>query len=305
MTVNSQPSPIIPPLRDGVGASRVQVPVGDWASVAAFLDARFPAVGVAVWQSRCERGLVLGADGRTLAASDACRNGDTIYYYRELAQETVIPFAERILYRDDQLLVADKPHFLPVLPSGRFVQQTLLVRLKQATGIATLSPLHRIDKDTAGLVLFSVNPATRDAYQALFRTRAVQKTYLAVAPLLPGIDGPLRYRSRLVQDEQFFRTREVPGEANSETMIALLQQRDGLALYRLQPVSGRKHQLRVQLAALGVPIVNDVLYPAVQPVAADDFSRPLQLLAQSLAFDDPLSGEPRRFSSTLSLQGWP
>ena len=278
--------------------------MGEWATVAAFLDKRFPAVGAAVWQSRFERGLVLDGCGRALAAGDACRTGDTIYYYRELAQEMVIPFAERILYRDDQLLVADKPHFLPVLPSGRFVQQTLLVRLRQATGIETLSPLHRIDKDTAGLVLFSVNPATRDAYQALFRTRAVQKTYLAVAPLLPGLDGPLRYRSRLVQDEHFFRTREVPGEPNSETVVELLKQRDGLALYRLQPVSGRKHQLRVQLAALGAPIVNDVLYPAVQPVVDDDFSRPLQLLAQSLAFDDPLTGELRRFSSTLSLQGW-
>ncbi len=230
-----------------------------------------------------------------------CRVGDILYYYRELQQEVAIPFAEKILYQDDHILVADKPHFLPVIPSGRFVQQTLLVRLKKSTGIDTLSPIHRIDKDTAGLVLFSKNPATRDAYQSLFRTRSVHKTYHAIAPLLSEQVWPLCYRSLLVEDEKFFRTREFPGEPNSETLIDVVQEKNGLALYRLQPVTGRKHQLRVHLAALGAPILNDPLYPAVRPVADHDFSQPLQLLAKAVAFIDPLSGIPQSFSSEQQL----
>lgn len=274
---------------------------GSWPSVLAFLAARFPAVDSAVWRLRCERRLVLATDGTPLAADAPCEPGDVIHYYRELPQETPIPFDAAILYRDEHLLVADKPHFLPVIPSGRFVQETLLVRLKRATGIETLSPIHRIDKDTAGLVLFSVNPTTRDAYQALFRSRTVQKTYLAIAPLLPGQSWPVHYRSRLVEDEQFFRTREVPGEPNSETLIRLQATAGGRALYALQPLTGRKHQLRVQMAALGAPLENDALYPAVRAVRDDDFSRPLQLLAHSLAYVDPLTGVPVQFSSRRTL----
>ncbi len=178
--------------------------------------------------SRFARGLVLDAQGNPSAAESACTNGERIYYYRELEQETEIPFYETILYQDEHILVADKPHFLPVIPSGKYVQQTLLVRLKKTTGIAALSPVHRIDKDTAGLVLFSVNPATRDAYQSMFRSRAVKKTYHAVAPLSENLlsashQWPFRYCSRLVEDEQFFRTCEVAGEANSETHIELIK----------------------------------------------------------------------------------
>lgn len=304
MSAPARTSSVAPPVRDGVSASRVQVTAGDWPSVLAFLCERFPAVGETVWQARLLRGLVLAANGKPLAAGDRCQCGDIIYYYREWAQETPIPFTETILYQDEHILVVDKPHFLPVIPSGRFVQQSLLVRLKKSTGIDTLSPIHRIDKDTAGLVLFSVNPASRDAYQALFRTRAVTKTYQAIAPLLDQHAWPLCYRSRLVEDQQFFRTREVTGEPNSETTITVLQQRDGLALYALQPVTGRKHQLRVQLEALGAPILNDPLYPQVLTVAVDDFSKPLQLLAQSLVFTDPLTGELRQFSSARQLL-WP
>lgn len=301
MAVSVKTSSAAPPVRDGVSASRVQVTAGEWSSVLAFLCERFPAVSEPVWQSRLQRGLVLAANGESLAAGDRCQCGDTIHYYREWPQEIPIPFTETILHRDEHILVVDKPHFLPVIPAGRFVQQSLLVRLKKSTGIDTLSPIHRIDKDTAGLVLFSVNPASRDAYQALFRTRAVTKMYHAIAPALGQREWPLRYGSRLVEDERFFRTREVAGEPNSETMITVLQRRDGLALYTLQPITGRKHQLRVQLAALGAPIVNDPLYPQVLTVAEDDFSRPLQLLAHALAFTDPLTGAPRQFTSARHL----
>lgn len=284
-----------------MGASRVQVLPGTWPSLLAFLCAQFPAVGEAIWRSRFARGLILDALGNPLTPDSACGGGERIYYYRELEAETEIPFVETILYQDEHILVADKPHFLPVIPSGKFVQQTLLVRLKKSTGIASLSPAHRIDKDTAGLVLFSVNPATRDAYQSLFRTRAVTKNYLAMAPVLHRSEWPFNYRSRLVEDEQFFRTREGAGEANSETWITLLEKSGTSARYQLQPVTGRKHQLRVHLASLGIPIINDPLYPTVRDTQDNDFSRPLQLLAKSLSFTDPLSGEKRHFESRQEL----
>ncbi|HSC74949.1 MAG TPA: pseudouridine synthase [Pseudomonadales bacterium] len=292
---------VIPQLRDGVSASRVQVTPGVWPSALAFLCVQFPAVGEVVWLSRFARGLVLDTHGKVMTADSACVNGERIYYYRELEHEIEIPFYETILYQDEHILVADKPHFLPVIPSGKYVQQTLLVRLKKTTGIAGLSPVHRIDKDTAGLVLFSVNPATRDAYQSLFRHHAVKKIYHAIAPLLENRQLPLRYCSRLVEDEQFFRTREVTGEENSETHIELIQKLDGLGLYRLQPVTGRKHQLRVHLFNLGIPICNDPLYPEAKTLVEQDFSKPLQLLAKSLFFTDPLTKEKRYFESHRNL----
>lgn len=303
---SSRATVFVPPLRDGVGASRVQWQ-GEWPSLLHFLCAQFPSVSEETWRSRFERQLVLDENGQPLQPASVCKNGCRIYYYRELGHETVIPFMETVIYQDEHILVADKPHFLPVIPSGRYVQQTLLVRLKQSTGITDLSPIHRIDKDTAGLVLFSINPATRDKYQALFRDRAVKKIYHAIASLLlkkelPQQAYPFRYCSRLVEDAQFFRTQEVQGETNSETYIEKLEQQGNKALYRLQPVTGRKHQLRVHMAALGIPICNDPLYPVVREMNREDFSAPLQLLAKSIAFDDPLTGEKRFFESRQVLQ---
>lgn len=289
------------PLREGVSASCAQIPAGVWPSLLAFLCARFPAIDEAVWLSRFARGLVIDQTGTALLPTAACKTGARIYYYREVQQERTIPFQENILYRDEHILVADKPHFLPVIPSGIYVQQTLLTRLKRTTGIATLSPLHRIDKDTAGVVMFSVNPSTRDVYQALFRARKIEKQYQAVARWNPALQYPLQYCSRLVEDTQFFRTQEVEGEANSETIIDVLANDGEKALYDLQPVTGKKHQLRVHMASLGMPISRDVLYPAVTARQEADFSQPLQLLAKSIAFVDPITNERRYFASQLVL----
>lgn len=288
-------------MRDGVSASCVQVPVGNYHNALHFLCGHFSDIDAVIWQSRFDRQLILDANGRALTPDTICKTGDRIFYYRELPEEIPIPFAENILFRDAHILVADKPHFLPVIPSGRFLQQTLLTRLKKTLGIEAITPVHRIDKDTAGLVMFSLNPATRNAYQSLFRLRKIDKTYEAIAPVMPDKSFPFSYKSRLVEDELFFRTQEIAGEPDSETLVDIIETRGDLAHYRLQPLTGRKHQLRVNMAALGAPILHDSLYPAVKGVAEDDFSKPLQLLASKLVFVDPLTGEYREFSSAQQL----
>jgi tRNA pseudouridine32 synthase/23S rRNA pseudouridine746 synthase len=294
------------PVRDGVAPSYVWIPQGPWPTMLAFLVARFPAIDAAVWTARMARGEVVDANGAPLHPDSPCRRGACVFYYRELDGETPIPFEEQILYRDDHILVADKPHFLPVIPSGRFLHETLLVRLKRKTGLEHLAPIHRLDRETAGVVIFSCNPATRGLYQSLFQRRAVHKVYEALAPALPdtrlhGARFPLTYRSRMIDGTPFFRMQETEGEPNSETVIDVIEERGGIALYRLQPVTGRKHQLRVHLAALGIPIINDAFYPAALPCKADDVSMPLQLLARSIAFRDPLTQQTRRFESLRQL----
>ena len=289
------------PLRDGVGASSIVLPAGEWPSVLAFLAHRFPDIDAAIWQRRAAQGELVDDGGTAVALDGAYRPGRQLYYYRSLEQEPEIPFEAEILHRDAHLLVVDKPHFLPVLPAGRYLQQTLLVRLKRELGLAALVPLHRIDRGTAGLVVFSLDPDTRGAYQQLFPQRAVEKTYEAIAPDLPALDTPRLHRARLEPGEPFFRMREVAGEPNSETRIEKLATHGALAHYRLQPHTGRKHQLRVHLAALGAPILHDDYYPDLRPDLADDHARPLQLLARGLRFTDPLDGRERQFESRRRL----
>ncbi|HXA48136.1 MAG TPA: pseudouridine synthase, partial [Burkholderiaceae bacterium] len=230
--------------------------------------------------------------------------GKCMFYYRELEAETPIPFAEQVLFQDEHIVVADKPHFLPVIPGGRFLHETLLVRLKKKLSLEHLVPLHRLDRETAGVVLFSHNPTTRGIYQALFRDRAMDKVYEALAPLSTSrtpLQFPFTYRSCIVKGSPFFCMREDEGEPNSETWINLLEQRDNIGRFQLRPVTGKQHQLRVHMAALGMPIINDGFYPEVRPCKADDVSQPLQLLAQAIAFDDPISGERRLFESARKL----
>ncbi|MBK0014483.1 pseudouridine synthase [Stenotrophomonas sp. S41] len=282
--------------------SRLQLPPGDWPSLLDGLCARFPRIDRAQWQDRFARGRVQDAQGRALAAGQPWQVGLEILYFREVSDEPIIPFSERILYRDEHLLVADKPHYLPVTPAGGYVRETLLARLVAQTGNADLVPLHRLDRLTAGLVLFSQRPDSRDAYQRLFRERRIDKTYEALAPALPGLAFPLQRLSRIVAGEPFFRMAEVPGEANARTRVEVIAADGAVWHYRLQPETGRKHQLRVHMAALGAPILGDDLYPQLQPVADPLQAPPLQLLARALAFQDPLSGERRAFSSERSLQ---
>ncbi|MGQ0618357.1 MAG: pseudouridine synthase [Panacagrimonas sp.] len=289
------------PLRDGVGAGHVQVPPGRWPTLLDFLCERFPTIGRDVWRSRFERGLILDARAQPFRPSTPCRTGLELRYYRELDTEPRIPFEAQVIHRDEHLLIADKPHFLPVAPAGRYVQESLLVRLRRSLMIDHLVPLHRIDRGTAGLVAFSTNPQSLGVYQSLFRTHAMTKVYEALAPAVADTAFPMTRRSRIVEGEPFFRMREIEGEANSETHIEVLDRRGDLALYRLHPVTGRKHQLRVHLAALAAPILNDPLYPQLREEGAEDYSCPLKLLARALEFDDPLTGRRTQFESRLAL----
>jgi tRNA pseudouridine32 synthase/23S rRNA pseudouridine746 synthase len=284
---------------------RLQLPPGNWVSLLEGLCARFPRIDRLQWESRFARGRVQDALGRALAPDMPWQVGLEIRYFREVADEPVIPFVETILHHDAHLLVADKPHFLPTAPAGAFVRETLLARLVERTGNADLVPLHRLDRLTAGLVLFSTRPETRDAYQRLFRERRIEKTYEALAPALPDLRFPLERHSRLQPGEPFFRTAEVPGEPNARTRIELIEEHGPVWRYRLVPESGRKHQLRVHMAALGAPILGDGFYPQLQDRPQGEGEPPLQLLAQALAFDDPLTGQRRSFRSarTLSVCG--
>ncbi|MCY7355119.1 MAG: pseudouridine synthase [Lysobacter sp.] len=286
---------------DGVAASRLQLPPGSWPTVLDALCDRFPAIERSRWIDRMARGRVTCA-GEPMTPETPYRVGMEIRYYREVADEPRIPFDETVLHADAHLVVADKPHFLPVTPTGGWVRETLLSRLIRRLDNPQLVPLHRIDRDTAGLVLFSADPASRARYQALFRERRIEKQYEALAPALPNLDFPRMRATRLVPGEPFFRMQEIAGEANSETRIDVLQRSEKHWRYALRPITGRKHQLRVHMAALGAPIVNDAFYPALRERSDPDFSRPLKLLAKGLRFVDPMSGVERRFQSRFELQ---
>jgi tRNA pseudouridine32 synthase/23S rRNA pseudouridine746 synthase len=290
------------PVRNGVSPSCVSLPGGDWPTITDFLVQRFPDIPRAVWLERMAAGAVVDEFGEAVTLERAYRGHMRLYYYRALPPETRIPFEEELLFQDGHLVVVDKPHFLPVTPSGHYLQETLLVRLKNRLGLDGLSPIHRIDRETAGIVLFSVQPQERAAYQDLFRQRSVDKVYEAIAPWHADMRFPQVRRSRIVEGQPFFRQAEVDGAPNSETVIELLETRGLLARYRLRPVTGKKHQLRVHMFALGLPIVNDRVYPPLDPTPEDDYNFPLQLLAQAISFDDPFTGQRRQFNSKRRLK---
>jgi tRNA pseudouridine32 synthase/23S rRNA pseudouridine746 synthase len=310
-------------LRNGVSPSKVGVPANTPLSAIDFLSQRFPAIQTGVWLERFAAGLVLNAKAERMAPEDSLVGESHLLYFRHVTNETTLPFKANIIFQDPYLVVADKPHFMPVTPGGQYVQQSLLVQLKQQLNLPELSPIHRIDRETAGLVMFSVRAQDRDAYQALFRQRQVEKTYEAIAGVPES--SPLTHKSMMVEDAQFFRMRELADDEmqngepfNSETWMDCVERLDGLdsamqtitpstpalARYVLKPITGQRHQLRVHMNALGLPLVGDQFYPVVKRAAdeLDDFSSPLQLLAKTIAFNDPLTGTARTFESCRVLK---
>lgn len=292
------------PTRHGVGPTCVFLPDGPWPTVLEFLVERMPHITRETWTARLRSQSVLNAEGQPVLLTQTYTPETRLFYYRHIEDEPQLPEQASILFEDDHLLVADKPHFMPVTPGGRYVQQSLLVQLKNLTGYDDLAPLHRIDRETAGLVMLGKRPADRDAYHALFRQQHIHKTYHAVAPFRADLTWPRIHTSRLVAGEPFFRMQEVPGDANSETRISLLRTDGSRALYQLEPVSGKRHQLRVHMLALGLPLEGDLFYPEALRGrdAPEDFSQALQLLAQRIAFTDPVTGAERVLESQRSLR---
>ncbi|MGW3729382.1 RluA family pseudouridine synthase [Streptomyces sp. NPDC000851] len=298
------PSPL--PQRAGVDPVRVRLPAeGPWATVREHLVERLSGAGAGVVDGMFAAGLIVGADGTAVAPEAAYVPGMFVWFHRELPDEVRVPFPLEVVHRDEHIVVVDKPHFLATTPRGSHVAETALARLRRELGIPALGAAHRLDRLTAGLVLFTVRPEERGAYQTLFRDRLVRKEYEAVAPYDPELGLPRTVRSRIVKERGSLTAREVEGEPNAVSRIELIEHRTDLGRYRLVPGTGQTHQLRVHMNALGVPILGDPLYPVVTgPVPAGDFRRPLQLLARELEFTDPVTGVAHLFRSERTLTAW-
>ncbi|MEV0252315.1 RluA family pseudouridine synthase [Nocardia sp. NPDC050712] len=292
------------PKRFGLDPARLRLPEdGTWATIRDHLVERLPRVDPARIDELLRQGGIVDLEG-PIAPDAPYVPGGAVWFHRDLPEETAVPFDITVVHRDEDLLVIDKPHFLATIPRGQHIRETALVRLRHDLDLPDLIPAHRLDRVTAGLILFVINPARRGAYQTMFHKRSVRKEYEAIAPYDPDLELPRTVRSRIIKEKQVLAAQEVPGEPNAETVVELLEQRDGLARYRLRPHTGRTHQLRLHMNGLGIPILGDDFYPVLTDKPVHDFTRPLQLLAAVLEFTDPISGAPRRFETTRALQAW-
>jgi tRNA pseudouridine32 synthase/23S rRNA pseudouridine746 synthase len=276
---------------------------GPWTTLREHLVERLPRVEPGRIEEMLRDERIVGLDG-PLGIDAPFVPGSFIWFHRDLPDEVPVPFEISIVHHDEHLLVADKPHFLATIPRGRHILETALVRLRRRLDLPMLSPAHRLDRVTAGLVLFVITPERRGAYQTLFRDRLVHKEYEAIAPFDPSIELPRQVSSRIIKERGVIAAQEVDGPPNAETRVELLEHRDGLGRYRLLPATGRTHQLRLHMSGLGLPILGDDFYPDLTETPLDDFTEPLQLLAKVLEFTDPFTRERRRFESRLSLHSW-
>jgi tRNA pseudouridine32 synthase/23S rRNA pseudouridine746 synthase len=303
MSIANQASEItLPPVNPGC------------ANLLEFLCRQFPRVAPDIWQARFADGKIHWFGGEMVTATTPFSPSRRLCYYREVVAEPKIPFAEQLVYQDEHILVACKPHFLPVTPGGDYVNECLLVRLKQQYQLDDLVAVHRLDRETAGLVLFSKKPQSRAAYYQLFASGQIQKSYQAVAAL--PADGlsvagqqcsagqKWQVQNRLEKSNPTFLMQQVEGEINARSNIHLLEIKQGFGLFELEPLTGKTHQLRVHMLGLGLPLLYDKYYPELLPKTALEFSQPLQLLAKTLSFIDPISGKPQHFCSERQLQSW-
>lgn len=280
-----------------------------WANLYEFLCWQFPRIDASTWQQRLQDGKVFWFNGDIVNAQTPFSPSRRLCYYREVVAEPQIPFTEEIVYQDEHVLVACKPHFLPVIPGGEYINECLLERLRQRFALPDLVAVHRLDRETAGLVLFSKQQSSRADYYQLFASGQIEKNYLAVAEIPPQVMAEpgqhWQVNNRLEKADPKFLMQQVQGDVNARSSIELLERQGQLGLFRLQPHTGKTHQLRVHMLSLGMPLLHDKYYPELQPKIALDFQQPLQLLAAELSFVDPLTGQQRRFQSRRQLAGWP
>lgn len=304
------------PVRDGVNATRLRLPdEGPWDTAMDYMMHRWGHIDPQGIEDRFDAGEIVGEGGAPLDRGTPLEEHTFIWYYRTLPPETRMPVEINILHQDEHLLVVDKPHFLPTTPGGTYIQESALVRLRNQLDLPDLIPMHRLDRMTAGVLLLSTNPETRGKYQVLFEKRQVQKEYecvSAAAPAagFPAVGFPAVVRNRMTKSRSYLLAEVIDGEPNAETRIELLRTFDGgthhsgaarRALYRLEPHTGKTHQLRVHMASLGLGIVNDAFYPELLDKAPDDYSKPLQLLARGIRFVDPISKQAVEYQSRLEL----
>jgi tRNA pseudouridine32 synthase / 23S rRNA pseudouridine746 synthase len=288
-------------IKEGVSQSRLVLPAGEWPLLIDYLVERFNTLPREELLRRMQCGEIIGDKGELLLLNELFTPYRRIFYYRQVPSEKRIPFVESIVFEDEQILVADKPPFLTVLPAGKHLQETLLVRLRKSTGIDSLVPMHRIDRETSGLVMFTKVAATRGLYQSLFDAKAIEKIYEAIAPTSTRHTFPMRYQSRIEVSAAFMQMQEIDGAPNTCTVIECIETQGALSKYRINLETGKKHQIRIHFSSLGMPIVNDQIYPVLQPADSDDYAKPLKLLAKSISFTDPITRRRRYFESQRAL----
>lgn len=285
--------------------SSIVLPIIDkpYPSVIDFFCSKFPQIKKEIWIERINSGKVHYGNGKKVTLDCLYKPHDRVFYYREIENEATIPFEEKILFENKHFLVVDKPHFLPVIPAGSWIEETLINRLKKKCNSEDLIPINRIDRETAGLVLISKQKESRDKYQSLFRDNSVYKEYEAICEKVGDYDGEERWniKNRLVKGDPWFRMKSINGEINAETALELISQKEEKFRFRLHPKTGKKHQLRIHLGILGFRIVNDRYYPELLPEKPVDYNRPLQLLAKKLKFKDLVTRKSFEFQTEQKL----
>ena len=296
------------PQRHGLDAAWVRTPdtheggEPPWATMREFLMQRLPAR--AMVPDMLEAGEFVDQAGLPLTGEEPYRRHTFVWFHRALSTETPVPFPLDVLEQTDRFVVVDKPHFLATTPRGAHVTETALVKLRVALDLPELAPAHRLDRLTAGVLVFTKSRVHRGAYAGVFQSGGANKTYDALAPFDPALEFPRTIVGRIEKRRDSLQAELVEGEPNTETLVEIEEVRGNYARYRLTPTTGKTHQLRVHMASLGLPILGDSLYPKVMDVAPDDFTAPLQLIARRLRFTDPIDKTPRDYVSRYKLR-WP
>jgi tRNA pseudouridine32 synthase/23S rRNA pseudouridine746 synthase len=296
------------PQRHGLDAAWLRTPDNDpasparWATMRDFLIERLPAA--APVEEMLGTGGFVDKAGHPWTGDESYRPNAFVWFHRELAPEPAVPFDVEVLAQDERVVVVDKPHFLATTPRGTHVAESVLVRLRESLGLPNLAAAHRLDRLTAGVLVLTKERRYRAAYAGVFQTGDVHKSYEALAPFDPTLEFPLRIANRIEKRRGNLQAEVVDGEPNAETLVELVETLGNYGRYRLTPTTGKTHQLRVQLAALGLPILGDPLYPSILDVEADDFTTPLQLVARRLRFTDPIDQATRDYTSRFALE-WP